>query len=78
MVHNTFHKLHFKENYVFNERRQTAWIIPSFWHALLCCICAHWPPSQNSTGFVTSKIACCAQGPSNGIRLLHKCIKPLA
>ncbi|KAJ3677122.1 hypothetical protein LUZ60_002846 [Juncus effusus] len=46
------YELYFKTTDVFNERWQTAWIIPAFWQvlsfSLLCVICALWAPSQNS------------------------------
>jgi hypothetical protein len=46
------YELYFKSTDVFNERWQSAWIIPAFWQvlsfSLLCVICALWAPSQNS------------------------------
>ncbi|MCL7046094.1 hypothetical protein MKW94_030158 [Papaver nudicaule] len=53
-----FYELFFKANDVYNERWQTAWIIPAFWQVLsfsvLCVICALWAPSQNSTRYAYS------------------------
>ncbi|KAJ6819280.1 transmembrane protein 87A [Iris pallida] len=46
------YELYFKSTDTFNERWQSAWIIPAFWQvlsfSLLCVICVLWAPSQNS------------------------------
>ncbi|OVA04229.1 Transmembrane receptor [Macleaya cordata] len=53
------YELYFKSNDVYNERWQSAWIIPAFWQVLsfsvLCVICALWAPSQNSTRYAYSE-----------------------
>ncbi|KAJ0981103.1 hypothetical protein J5N97_009358 [Dioscorea zingiberensis] len=52
------YELYFKSTDVYNERWQSAWIIPAFWHvlsfSLLCVICALWAPSQNSMRYAYS------------------------
>ncbi|KAF5180410.1 Transmembrane protein 87a [Thalictrum thalictroides] len=52
------YELYFKANDVYNERWQSAWIIPAFWQvlsfSLLCVICALWAPSQTSTRYAYS------------------------
>ncbi|XP_078440843.1 lung seven transmembrane receptor family protein [Wolffia australiana] len=52
------YEIYFKSTDVYNERWQSAWIIPAFWHvlsfSLLCVICALWGPSQNSTRYAYS------------------------
>ncbi|RWR95872.1 transmembrane protein 87B-like protein [Cinnamomum micranthum f. kanehirae] len=52
------YELYFKSTDVYNERWQTAWIIPAFWQvlsfSLLCVICALWAPSQNSMRYAYS------------------------
>ncbi|KAJ4951858.1 hypothetical protein NE237_028690 [Protea cynaroides] len=52
------YELYFKSNDVYNERWQSAWIIPAFWQvlsfSLLSIICALWAPSQNSTRYAYS------------------------
>ncbi|KAE7999030.1 hypothetical protein FH972_003515 [Carpinus fangiana] len=53
------YELHFNSTDVYNEKWQTAWIIPAFWQvlsfSLLCVICALWAPSQNSTRYTYSE-----------------------
>ncbi|KAF6176848.1 hypothetical protein GIB67_026535 [Kingdonia uniflora] len=55
------YELYFKSNDVYNERWQSAWVIPAFWQvlslSLLCVICALWAPSQNSTRYAYSEDA---------------------
>ncbi|KAF5748372.1 transmembrane protein 87A-like [Tripterygium wilfordii] len=55
------YELYFKSTDVYNERWQSAWIIPAFWQvlsfSLLCIICALWAPSQNSTRYAYSEDA---------------------
>ncbi|XP_058080100.1 uncharacterized protein LOC131228227 [Magnolia sinica] len=55
------YELYFKANDVYNERWQSAWIIPAFWQvlsfSLLCVICALWAPSQNSMRYAFSEDA---------------------
>ncbi|KAF5466354.1 hypothetical protein F2P56_016285 [Juglans regia] len=52
------YELYFKSTDIYNEKWQTAWIIPAFWQALsfslLCVICALWAPSQSSTRYAYS------------------------
>ncbi|OVA08323.1 Transmembrane receptor [Macleaya cordata] len=52
------YELYFKSNDVYNERWQSAWIIPAFWQVLsfsvLCVICALWAPSQNAMRYAYS------------------------
>ncbi|XP_072987765.1 uncharacterized protein [Typha latifolia] len=52
------YELYFKSTDVYNERWQSAWIIPAFWQvlsfSLLCVICALWAPSQNSMRYAYS------------------------
>ncbi|XP_073100475.1 uncharacterized protein C26H5.07c isoform X2 [Elaeis guineensis] len=51
-------QLYFKSTDVYNERWQSAWIIPAFWQvlsfSLLCVICSLWAPSQNSMRYAYS------------------------
>ncbi|GAV80703.1 Lung_7-TM_R domain-containing protein [Cephalotus follicularis] len=53
------YELYFKSTDVYNERWQSAWIIPAFWQvlsfSLLCVICVLWAPSQNSTRYAYSE-----------------------
>ncbi|KAF9615050.1 hypothetical protein IFM89_021621 [Coptis chinensis] len=53
------YELYFKANDVYNERWQSAWIIPAFWQvvsfSLLCVISALWAPSQSSTRYAYSE-----------------------
>nr|DAD49155.1 TPA_asm: hypothetical protein HUJ06_019092 [Nelumbo nucifera] len=53
------YELYFKSSDVYNERWQSAWIIPAFWQilsfSLLCVICVLWAPSQNSTRYAYSE-----------------------
>lgn len=52
------YELYFKSTDLFNERWQSAWIIPAFWQvlsfSLLCVVCALWAPSQNSMRYAYS------------------------
>ncbi|XP_062156743.1 uncharacterized protein LOC133864425 [Alnus glutinosa] len=53
------YELYFNSTDIYNEKWQTAWIIPAFWQvlsfSLLCVICALWAPSQNSTRYAYSE-----------------------
>ncbi|XP_059458751.1 uncharacterized protein LOC132188344 [Corylus avellana] len=53
------YELYFNSTDVYNEKWQTAWIIPAFWQvlsfSLLCVICALWAPSKNSTRYTFSE-----------------------
>lgn len=57
----TCYELYFKSSDVYNEKWQSAWIIPAFWQvlsfSLLCVICALWAPSQNSMRYAFSEEA---------------------
>ncbi|ERM99456.1 transmembrane protein 87A [Amborella trichopoda] len=53
------YELYFKSKDVYNERWQSAWVVPAFWQvislSLLCVICTLWAPSQNSTRYAYSE-----------------------
>eukprot|EP00262_Sarcandra_glabra_P004938 TRINITY_DN16175_c0_g2_i1.p1 TRINITY_DN16175_c0_g2~~TRINITY_DN16175_c0_g2_i1.p1 ORF type:complete len:129 (-),score=22.38 TRINITY_DN16175_c0_g2_i1:226-612(-) len=55
------YELYFKSTDVYNQRWQSAWIVPAFWQvlsfSLLCVICALWAPSQNSMRYAYSEDA---------------------
>ncbi|KAJ6805065.1 transmembrane protein 87A [Iris pallida] len=52
------YELYFKSSDIYNERWQSAWMIPAFWQvlsfSLLCVICVLWAPSQNSMRYAYS------------------------
>ncbi|KAJ4791664.1 Transmembrane protein 87A [Rhynchospora pubera] len=53
------YEIYFRLTDVYNEKWQTAWVIPALWQVIsfsvLCVICSLWAPSQNSTRFTYSE-----------------------